>query len=202
MPYDWPVSLADIREALNLTDTDDDAEIIGYIDAATEVIENIVGPVASSTVTEWHDGGSGRLILNSPIADLTTVTVTEYSGTSLQSLTYQPLDAGTFTDYGFYAPDGTGEAGILARSSSGYPAAFTAGTRVLVTYDAGRSDVPANIRLAALVLIEHMWETQRGSQGPAEPFGVDETPLAPSGFLIPNRVNELLAPHRKAPVVA
>lgn len=204
MAYDWPVTLEDVHEALNLEDSDDDAELVGYIDAATEVIENVVGPVSATTVTEWHDGGTDLLILNSPVADLTTVTVSEYSGSTSQALAYEPLDGGTFTGYGFYAPDGTGASGILARSSSGTPTRFTTGSRVKVTYDAGRADVPANVRLAALKLIKHMWGDQRGSgEGRAVPGGAGDEYLAPmTSHLIPWEVEELLAPHRKAPTVA
>jgi hypothetical protein len=32
-----------------------------------------------------------------------------------------------------------------------------------VTYTSGRADLPAAIRLAVLIIAEHLWETQRGA---------------------------------------
>lgn len=52
---------------------------------------------------------------------------------------------------------------------------------------------PAPVRLATLMLLDHLWETQRG---PAS-NPVDEELGTPStfGFAVPNRVLELLAPY-------
>lgn len=52
---------------------------------------------------------------------------------------------------------------------------------------------PAPVRLATLMLLDHLWETQRG---PAS-NPVDEELGTPGsfGFAVPNRVLELLAPY-------
>jgi hypothetical protein len=70
-----------------------------------------------------------------------------------------------------------------------------------VTYTSGRADLPAAIRLAVLVIAEHLWETQRGA-APVGPLSGDDTfPTPGLGFAIPNRALELLAPYRR-PAVA
>lgn len=55
---------------------------------------------------------------------------------------------------------------------------------------------PAPVRLATLMLLDHLWETQRG---PAS-SPVDDDLGAPGtfGFAVPNRVLELLAPYMGA----
>jgi hypothetical protein len=70
-----------------------------------------------------------------------------------------------------------------------------------VTYTSGRDDLPAAIRLAVLVIAEHLWETQRGA-APVGPLSADDTFATPGlGYAIPNRALELLAPYRR-PAVA
>ena len=61
------------------------------------------------------------------------------------------------------------------------------GTWTLV-YTAGWAELPAPIRTAVLELVSHLWRPQRGTA--TRP--VDDSP-AP-GYLIPNRVRELLDP--------
>lgn len=60
-----------------------------------------------------------------------------------------------------------------------------------VSYAAGWAPLPASIRSAVLEMVRHLWQPQRGSttRGP-DPAG------QPPGYLIPNRVRELLDPYR------
>lgn len=197
------VSLADAKAHLNITRTTDDDELQSVIDAATALLSNHPGfniPVGLTTYTEWHDGGTGLLILQHyPIVDVTSVT--EYSGTTAQPIADEPEDGGAFTGYGFRY---NAENGMLYRTSSGYPTGFAG--RVKVVYVAGMGAVPADVRQAALLLVEHMWDTQRGGASVGLPLDDDLT--APDstqfgvGFTLPNRVRELLEPYRKAPAVA
>ena len=57
-----------------------------------------------------------------------------------------------------------------------------------VTYTAGWATIPAGMRLAVLEMVRHLWRPQRGStaRGPE-----DNGP----GYLVPNRVRELIEPH-------
>ncbi len=51
---------------------------------------------------------------------------------------------------------------------------------------------PAPVRLATLMLVDHLWETQRGPVSSA-PF--DDSSFDRTGYAVPNRVLELLAPY-------
>ncbi|MFD0885754.1 hypothetical protein ACFQ08_14480, partial [Streptosporangium algeriense] len=62
---------------------------------------------------------------------------------------------------------------------------------VLVVYAAGRTEIPANVLLAALIIIGHLWETQRGTVAPR--LGTDDEVWDPrAGFAVPRRALELL----------
>jgi hypothetical protein len=61
----------------------------------------------------------------------------------------------------------------------------------LVTHQAGLTAIGANIRLAAKIIIQHLWETQRGTMG-VQLGGDNEPYMAGRGFAIPRRAVELL----------
>jgi len=63
--------------------------------------------------------------------------------------------------------------------------------RYAITYVSGWATVPAAIRTAILEMVRHLWQPQRGSTT----RGVDPS-NQPPGYLIPNRVRELLDPYR------
>ncbi len=75
-----------------------------------------------------------------------------------------------------------GVGGVVTNSSCAL------GTWTLV-YTAGWADMPAPVRTAVLGPVRHLWRPRRGAA--ARP--VDDSP-AP-GYLIPNRVRELLDPY-------
>ena len=61
---------------------------------------------------------------------------------------------------------------------------------VAVTYLAGPEEAEANEQLAALIILQHLWETQRGRSG-LVPGGGGEL-MIPAGYAVPNRAAELL----------
>jgi hypothetical protein len=65
--------------------------------------------------------------------------------------------------------------------------------RILATYVAGESQVPPNVQLAGLIIIQHLWETQRGAMG-VQLGGDSDNYVAGRGFAIPRRAIELLGP--------
>jgi hypothetical protein len=60
-----------------------------------------------------------------------------------------------------------------------------------VTYQVGMVVVPDDYRLAAKIIIQHLWETQRGTMG-VQLGGDNEPYMAGRGFAIPRRALELL----------
>jgi hypothetical protein len=79
-----------------------------------------------------------------------------------------------------------GETGLVTVTAG---PAFT-GT-VDVTYQAGDVVIREDYRLAGLIIVQHLWETQRGTMGVQ--LGGDNEPYMPGrGFAIPRRALELL----------
>lgn len=180
------VSLADARSHLNKKTTADDEEIRGHIAAATEVVENDpdvgVGPVVVRTHTERHPSGRCLALMRTPVVSVVSVEPYLATGTSYdpQTLAMDPVT------------------GIVERADGGR---FLGGP-FLVTYRAGRPVVPASIRLAALEMIKHWWESQRGSAVGARPaLAAEPVVTLPSGYAIPNRCAQMLRAHRRAPFV-
>ena len=74
-------------------------------------------------------------------------------------------------------------------------AAFADGRQnVTITYTVG-GPVPAPVKLAATMLACHLWEVA-SQKGPALD---NEWTAVPTGFAVPNRVKELLAPYTQMP---
>ena len=70
---------------------------------------------------------------------------------------------------------------------------------VTVTYTAGSTTVPANLQLAALELIRHLWQSSRQSGRPGGIQAASDTVATPFGFAVPKRVVELCEATNSAP---
>jgi hypothetical protein len=179
------VSLRDAKQYLNILTTTNDEELRGFVEAATQVVENIVGPVIVRTVIETHTR-PGRVITlyQPPILSLVSVR--------------SVLTAGW--GYDVAALDVDPDTGILRRLD-GLPVGWQSPLRVV--YRAGRPVIPASISLAAKVIIDHLWETQRGhTQGVRPTPGAGRAAQKKSlQHDIPQRARELLAPYRRIPIV-
>lgn len=172
------VTLAAAKAQLNIaaSDTADDVELQGFIDAATAAVETQLGQVVDPrTVIDQLQCASGTqsfLLRSVPVLSLTSVTSLD------GSLSWAVGPSGMHVD----------SASGLVTVLSG---AALSGT-VLVTYQAGMTVFPANYRLAALIIIQHLWETQRGTMGTVMGGGDDSGYVAGRGFAIPRRAIELL----------
>lgn len=179
----WPsdprfiISLPDAMNALGLTTTDpaqiDDLRL--YIAAATPVIEGIIGPVVTQTITQTVDGNVWAIPLwQKPLAITSItevgVTITEY-----------------VVDY---------SAGLVYAGKTFARRRWQPGSQtVVITYTTAPNALAQNIRLAARELVRHWW--QIGKQGTRPLNGnlpVSGEAWAPSGFAVPRRVIELLQP--------
>lgn len=215
MPVSTIVTLADVRPFLSITtvDANRDAKLQEIIDGTRPVIEDLAGYVVPQTFIESHDAGDVAIYLRRlPVLSVTSIT--ELRGTTTATLTSQPVGSAV-DNYGYTLENSdTGE--IIRRGAASTPTPFggwwVGGAsswiswgigKVQVTYVAGRSTVPTNIKLAALELIRHLW--QMGQQGNRPLYGApsDEalTPT-PSGFLVPTRVRELLLGSPRPIVIA
>ncbi len=184
------VTLAQAKTQLGMGDEDEfDAQLTAMVAAASQMIVNRIGSVAGSpTLDEWHDGGSTDLLLynEGPIQSVTSVT--ESFGSVVYTLTQITLDSGSVTTPFGYTVDLN--LGLLVRRAAGVAIPFASGeANVHVTFVAGYATTPPDITQATLLLIQHMWETQRGAvrngRGPVEQVA----------FSMPNRVMEILSPY-------
>jgi uncharacterized phiE125 gp8 family phage protein len=170
------VSLDDLKAHLNITSGTNDDELLDMLDAATGVVEGLVGPITSGTVTETHYRvRSDALVLQQmPVG-------------SLSSISYRVGNVETGLLVGDFLLDpATG----IVRSAYGYHFCGD----YTVTYTVGES-LPAAVRQALLIIAAHLWETQRGA-APVGPLAADDGALTPGlGYAIPNRARELLVPY-------
>lgn len=182
------LTLEEAKAQLDIESTGHDTELRVYVDAMTAVIEGIVGPVETRSVTETVDGrGLSLSLLKVPVVSLASLTPVLDGGTAL-TLAELHLD---------------GAVGIIRRRDG---ACFRGGPWTAV-YSAGRGDVPPTVNLAARILLQHLWRTQYGASralsgvGGGEDFSVSE-PVIGFGYAVPNRVLQLLEPYKTGPGIA
>ena len=186
------VTLADAKTFLNITGTNFDTELADYVTGASQVWLNHGGPgISSPSYDEWYDGGQLQISLrHSPVIAITSIT--DAIGPIAYTLTEQ--DPGNGGGAYHYSVDK--KLGLITRRNSGTAVPFFAGKKnVHVVYTAGFTTVPADVKHAVLLLIGHMWETQRGgTRRPGTNSGDDYVPGM--GFMLPHRVKEILDSHR------
>ena len=184
------VQLADVKAHLNITSNDDDTELQNFINAATEKIQEITGPVLSRTVTEYRNGGEENIVLwQRPVQSITSVT--ELLGSIPYTLTEIQFGAGT-NNYHFTFDVTESE---IQRRVVNWPAPFIDGdNNIKIVYVAGYATIPSAIRLATLALIQHWWSASQLNRQGGRPAlgGNDYAPAIGGGYAIPNFVREML----------
>lgn len=171
------ISLADAKTHLNKsgTSTVDDEELRAYLETATGVIERHTGKVVARRTVQERVPVSyvSELWLNyRPILSVTSIATTDGSVTWLVTSTYVDIQ-----------PD-WGRISVLS------------GNRwngsLLVTYVAGMSSIPPEYAMAARIIVEHLWNSQRQAGIGPSPFGAGGEAAPAPGFAIPRRALELL----------
>lgn len=171
------VSLRDIKDQTNITNTVSDEELRSYLESATGVIERHLGQaVVKRSYTEEHQIGRGCLVLNwTPVVAVTALSLVDGTFTwNVNDLHVTP-------------------AGVVSAPLKTAPYGH-----VTVTYTAGMAIVPEEYGLAARIIVQHLWETQRGTSGGPRAGGLGDTLMSNSGgfsgkgYAIPNRALELL----------
>jgi hypothetical protein len=181
------VGLAEAKEYLNIpaTDTTNDEELRSFIDSASDLAESYVGQVLGrrTFTNELYDGGTEFIRIRNPRA-LSITSVTENGATVLSS--NYVLD---YTGQRLYR---IGSGTLYATNSYGY---WTQGmNNVSITYVAGYVNPPMAAKQGVLVIIKHLWETQRGAMNVmGRVLGGDELYSTPT-YSLPRRAMELLDP--------
>ena len=169
------VSILEVRTHLNISRTDNDAELQAFINAATAAIGERVGPLEpTETTVRVRPAGRG---LRVPAPATSLVSVADADGVALV-----PGDL-------FIEP----ASGLIsANDGTTFGASY-----YTVTYMAGRDPVPADLKLAVLELVRHFWDTQRGPTARPGSTASETTANSVPGaaYLLPFRVSELLKPH-------
>ena len=186
-------TLAEAKTFLNITNNTSDASVQSMLSAASDMIQNRIGPVGGSpTFDEWYDGGSTKIVLrHTPIQSITKITEA-WAATAIYTLNASVLD-GTPTDTGSWGYSVDLSAGIITRRAAGFAVPFAPGVQnVHVQYVAGYATVPEELKLAAKLMVQHMWATQRG--GAKRPgLGGDDSGPASDFDAFPSRVEEILS---------
>lgn len=173
------VSLGDVKDILNIdrTTTSYDEELRAYMESATSAAEDHRDEVlAKRTFTwkTWCDGRSSIVLPKRPVVSLTSVVNVE-SGV-------------TFNVAGYDVNHSTGRVTSLSGGSFVGLLEFT--------YVAGYTVVPSAYSLAVRMIIQHLWETQRGPMGASRFAGsLDDAALMrfrSMNIFVPPRAQELL----------
>ena len=195
------VDLHSLKTQLNmLQDNSADAELEGYIAAATEIIRDMVGPIGVETHTQYFTGGASTIVPDwLPLVSV--ISCTEYYGLSAFPVTEQPLGA-QMNAFAFTVDYTTGE--LTRRTFGGEAALWAIGAKnVKLVYTAGFLTIPYGVRLAALRLIQHWYSQFKQMRArPGMRGGGDGESSTPMGFAVPDAVVELLAPWRRPPGIA
>ena len=176
------MSLAEEKQHLNLTGGTNDAELVNYLQAATELVEAKVGICVPRAITDEDIPGTRRDVIRLPSGPVPSVTAV----TSIGSVY---TDGPTWTTAGLIVNPARG----TVRTADG--CGFYRGPWRW-TGTAGRAVIPERLTQACKEQVRHMWETQRGAQPPSVLQG--EEIYSPAGggaaFTVPRRVLELLSP--------
>lgn len=169
------LSLSDARAHLNITSSDNDAELLGFIGAAEAALAKKVGPLESTSKTCRVRGGDELVLPVTPAVSLTSVT---------------PVGGTALTVGDLYLDT---ESGVVTYSQGG----TFGSTNYTVVYQAGRATVPDDLLQAVKELVKHFWTTQRGGTkrpGSATSDAYSNT-IPGAAYAFPFRVEQLIAPH-------
>ncbi|ASU83578.1 phage gp6-like head-tail connector protein [Nocardiopsis gilva YIM 90087] len=180
------LTLAAAKKQLNITSTTHDTELQDYVDGVNEVVEFYVGPVDDRTVVErWTGARRAIAVRHRPVVSLTSVTYL-VDGSEVAAVADVDVDI---------------ELGVLRlKTAEWWPEG-----RYLVEYVAGRGgSAPAAADIAGRIIIQHLWETQRGgdSRRPDLAGGLETVTTGGFTFSVPRRAIQLLEAHSTGPAFA
>jgi hypothetical protein len=176
--------LQDAKDALNIPQatTTSDTEIMAYVATIEASLRGMTGgPVVNRTITaERSEMMSNQTVI--PVRQRPLVSVTSVTSASGGAI---DISAGLDLD---------SNAGLIRRKLGlpFYGPFFQWLPAVTVTYVAGwGTSVPASFGVAARIILQHLWDTQRGAAG--QPLQGEELVTPPGfGYAIPAAAAELL----------
>jgi len=161
----YVASLEEAKAQLNRTDAGDDLEIRGYLAAATRYVEfRLGGPVSVQTFTERYWVTGDIVPRKRPLVSVTSITP----------------DFGTALTTDAYVVDTDLNLIVLRYGMPGWNT---------VVYKAGQTQLSENAKLAGMIVVQHLWDTQNGFAGRRQQ---DDVVPSGFGFAVPRRAEELL----------
>jgi len=177
------LTLPEIKEHLNITVATFDAELTAFGNRAEAAVASRCGPLASTPVTARLRGFGWSLSPHvTPILSLTSVTPVGGTAITLSLLVTPEVGLKGPQTIEFLSPNWFG--------SYWYD----------VVYNAGRSTLPEDLRLAALEGVRYYWQTQLGEAPANMPVvgDVDERAVVRGEEFPWLRVQHLIEPYEQA----
>jgi hypothetical protein len=172
------LSLPEAKTHLNIptSNTTNDGELIGFIEAAEQSIADECGPLVPTTVTERVNGQSSELQLHTtPVLSITSVT--PVGSTALSPSELAELDV---------RPGGS----IVMISGGRFWS-----RQYDVVYQAGRTSVPANLLLGAKEQLRYLWQSQLGNAPSAGALPEGESAAGEPLSALPRKIQRLIRPY-------
>ena len=196
------LSLAECKRALriSLSDTSEDDFVTEFARSTTDIVEWWCGPVLQQTVTEVIPSRGTEVMLSKPpvIALQAWTQVPAQLATAGISLPSPASPMIRTRLYGIEWPLTQlyvdQRRGVVIHTS-GLPFFYCA---YVWQYSAGRPSTPACIRSGFRAILKHIFGMERGGAASSGALGAadEETTMTPTGYAVPNRALELMAPER------
>jgi hypothetical protein len=191
------VSVADVKRQMRISWTDGDDDLLtDYIVAATEVVEDLCGPMVRRQIVGEYVQLIGRTVWNEITVGVREFVLRERPVISVDGVTSAITSGVVYTAADFLAEASTG---IVRRLDNG-----TMYGPLRVDYTVGRTYVPRAVGIAVGIIVEHLWQSTRGAAGRIGVPGAggqDTVVQVGRGYAIPNRALELLQPYMRVPAV-
>lgn len=173
-PTDTIVSLVEARDHLRVTHDQDDAYIETLIATATAFIEGPTGAGIAVLPAQWRLSMDGLpRCFNIDLCPVQTVDAITVDGVEVDESAYSvDPDSVPVRIVGEYAPT-----------------AYVGNGKVKVTFTAGYSDVPADLKHCALLIIGHLYENREAAVAGGTSMEVTEVPFAVNAILSRYRAN-------------
>lgn len=217
---EYLASLPDVKDYCNVSanNREHDEKLLGFLQDVTPLIEQVVGPVITRTIEEWHEGGQYWVTLRhkpsyalgtNPIYNI--VGCDEYRGPIKYTLSVI-TDPTAASIYSCMLDQRTGV--LYRRSTGGAVIPFGAGPwgggmpqAVHVVYQAGQATIPGNVRRAALEAVRWLYESSQatgiGSRTLADNMDYTLGTSSPARpYALPPSAMQWLTPMRRRPAIA
>lgn len=180
------VSLRETKDFLNIAQdkTQNDEEIRRKIVAASAMVERATNLWHHTTVVETLPSTSPLFLTSLPVTAMISV---QQDSTTFDAATYR------VTQYGELAP-GYGYPYVPWATTASY-------ADLTVTYEAGETTVPVDVREAVLKTVLDLWESQRGAASLPLQAGLEEVEQVTLDALSAE-AEKLLRPWLRGPVMA